>query len=201
MHEDLQILEASGPELGPWLDPLGDLRIRVFREFPYLYEGTLEYEREYLRTYLEAPDSRVVLVVSPKAGVVGATTCVPLAREEPEFKEPFLRAGWNLSEICYFGESLLLPELRGRGLGKEFFARRESHADRLGLPVRAFCAVDRPPDHPLRPPDYRPLDGFWESRGFVKRPELRARFEWKEIGEDAPSPKTLTFWVKKRIPG
>jgi hypothetical protein len=28
-------------------------------------------------------------------------------------------------------------------------------------------------------------------------PESQATFVWKEIGEEAESPKTLTFWVKK----
>jgi GNAT superfamily N-acetyltransferase len=190
------IHELRGAELEPWLDALGSLRIRVFREFPYLYDGSSDYERDYLRIYQETPGSLVVLVTSPAGEVVGATTCLPLAAEGPEFRQPFEQQGIDVSEILYFGESLLLPEWRGRGLGKAFFDHRETHARRLGLPVTAFCAVDRPPDHPLRPDHYRPLDGFWESRGYVKQPALRATFSWKEIGEPTESPKTLTFWTK-----
>ncbi len=48
MQEDFQLRQLHGQELGPWLDVLGKLRIRVFREFPYLYDGSLEYERDYL---------------------------------------------------------------------------------------------------------------------------------------------------------
>ena len=54
MPDTLTFHELSGPALEPWLDALGALRIRVFREYPYLYDGTLEYEREYLRTYVNA---------------------------------------------------------------------------------------------------------------------------------------------------
>jgi len=98
--------------------------------------------------------------------------------------------------VLYFGESLLLPEYRGRGIGHRFFDLREQHAGKLGLPLTAFCAVDRPPDHPKRPDDYRPLDGFWTSRGYVKRAGLRAVFDWKEIGASVESPHSLTFWLR-----
>lgn len=66
----------------------------------------------------------------------------------------------------------------------------------LGLKYSAFCAVDREPHHPQRPVEYRQLDEFWKSQGYVKHPELQATFVWKEIGEETESPKTLTFWLK-----
>lgn len=196
MHENLQIHELRGSQIEPWLDALGGLRIRVFRDYPYLYDGTLEYERDYLRTYQNAAGGLLVIVTNAHGSAVGATTCLPLAEEGPEFQAPFLKQGHEVSRIMYFGESILLPAWRGRGLGKEFFDRREAHARRLGLTTAAFCAVDRPDNHPLRPADYRPLDGFWLSRGYVKQPALQASFTWKEIGEATESPKTLTFWMK-----
>jgi GNAT superfamily N-acetyltransferase len=130
--------------------------------------------------------------------VVGATTCLPMLDEGPEFQAAFVQAGYDLSTICYFGESILLPSYRGRGIGKEFFARREAHVRKLGLKLSTFCAVDRPAEHVLRPQGYRPLDDFWRSQGYVKRPELQATFVWQEIGEETESPKTLTFWTKEQ---
>jgi hypothetical protein len=73
---------------------------------------------------------------------------------------------------------------------------REAHARRTpGIRRAAFCAVDRPPNHPLRPPDYVPLDEFWEHRGFTKTP-LKTEFSWKEVGEGEESPKKMIFWWK-----
>ena len=197
MSEPLTYHELNGDALTPWLDGLGKLRIAVFREYPYLYDGSLEYEREYLKTYAKSPRSLVVLVTDAKNEVVGATTCIPLSDEGPEFQEPFLKAGWSVNDVCYFGESILLPQLRGRGIGKEFFKRREAHAQKHGFKWTAFCAVDRSADHPMRPAGYRPLDEFWISQGYTKQPALKATFVWKEIGEAAESPKTLTFWTKE----
>ena len=194
----LRLQNFHGAELAPYLDALGELRIAVFREYPYLYVGTLEHEREYLRTYLKSSGSLVVLVFDDDR-VVGATTCLPMLDEGPEFQAAFVKAGYDLSTICYFGESILLPAYRGKGIGKEFFVRREAHVHTLGMKLSTFCAVDRPARHPLSPEGYRPLDEFWRSQGYVRRPELQATFVWKEIGEETESPKTLTFWTKNAV--
>ena len=193
----LSLQNFHGAELAPHLDALGELRIAVFHEYPYLYAGTLEHEREYLGTYVRSSGSLVVLVFDDDR-VVGATTCLPMLDEGPEFQAAFVQAGYDLSTICYFGESILLPAYRGRGIGKEFFVRREAHVRKLGLELSTFCAVDRPAEHVLRPQGYRPLDDFWRSQGYVKRPELQATFVWQEIGEETESPKTLTFWTKEQ---
>ncbi|MBB5035012.1 GNAT family N-acetyltransferase [Prosthecobacter vanneervenii] len=192
----LRLQNFHGAELAPHIDALGALRIAVFHEYPYLYIGNLENERDYLGTYVRSAGSLVVLVFDGEK-VVGATTCLPMPDEGPEFKAPFVEGGYDISTICYFGESILLPEYRGQGIGKEFFVRREAHARALGLKLSTFCAVDRPETHPLRPQGYRPLDEFWRSQGYVRHPELQATFVWKEIGEDEESPKTLTYWTKK----
>jgi GNAT superfamily N-acetyltransferase len=196
MTGSLRFHELRGAELLPWLDALGRLRIEVFREYPYLYDGSLEYEREYLQVYAKSGGSLVVLVTDESDRVLGATTCLPLKDEGEEFQKPFLEHGYELGDVCYFGESILLPEWRGQGIGKEFFKRREDHARQLGVKWTTFCAVDRAEDHPLRPEGYRPLDDFWRSQGYVQHPELQATFLWKERGEAEESPKTLTFWLK-----
>jgi GNAT superfamily N-acetyltransferase len=192
----LRLENVQGREIEPYLDALGALRITVFRNYPYLYDGCLEYERDYLKVYVESEHSLVVLAFHGDA-VVGATTCMPLAEEVAQFQEPFIKAGEDVARVCYFGESILLPQYRGRGLGKQFFKRREKHAKSLGLSLAAFCVVNRPDDHPLKPANYRPLDGFWESQGYVRQPQMQTTLEWKEVGEETDSPKTLTFWTKE----
>jgi GNAT superfamily N-acetyltransferase len=156
MAMDLRFEECRGGEITARICELGRLRIAVFREYPYLYDGDEEAEMGYLRSYAAAAGSYVCLACDG-GEAVGATTCVPMTEAEEAFRKPFADAGWDLARICYFGESVLLPEYRGHGVGREFFRRREAEATRLGLPVTTFCAVDRPPDHPARPAGYRPL--------------------------------------------
>lgn len=46
-----ELFTLTGKEIGDALDDLAALRVKVFREWPYLYEGSLDYERNYLRRY------------------------------------------------------------------------------------------------------------------------------------------------------
>jgi GNAT superfamily N-acetyltransferase len=190
----VQMRVASGVEIRPVLAAVADLRIAVFREFPYLYEGDRDYEREYLKVYAASEKSVIVLALDGDR-VVGVATGLPLLDSEADFRKPFEEAGYPLAEVFYFGESVLSPEYRGRGIGKAFFEGRESHARRLGYRWTTFCAVERPPDDPRRPVDYRPLDGFWLARGYVFHPELSAVLPWKEVG-GGERKNTLRFWLR-----
>ena len=185
-----------GADIAPYLEDLARLRIRVFREWPYLYDGDMDYEQRYLETYSRSRESLFVLVFDGTQ-VVGASTGVPLTDEGQEVQQPFLAQDLDPRRIFYFGESVLLPEYRGRGLGVRFFVEREGYARELGrFTHTAFCGVDRPLDHPRRPPDHVPLDAFWQRRGYRKHPQLRAHYRWKDVGEEAETPKPMIFWLK-----
>lgn len=194
MTGGLEIQCVVGGAVVPILDAVADLRIAVFREFPYLYDGERDYEREYLKVYAEVERSVIVLALD-EGRVVGASTALPMEDTDAGFRKPFEQAGYPIGEVFYFGESVLLPEYRGRGIGKAFFDGREAHAMALGFQWTTFCAVERAPDDPRRPSGYRPLDGFWRGRGYRFHPELSAVFPWKEIGQGKSS-NILRFWLR-----
>lgn len=177
------------------LDDLARLRIAVFRAWPYLYKGDLAYERRYLPRYAEAKTGTLVVAMD-EGRIVGASTALGLDEEDDYVQQPFRDAGMDLSRIFYFGESVLLPDYRGRGIGVRFFAEREAAARAHGYPACAFCSVVRPADHPARPKDYVPLDGFWAKRGYEKRPDLVAKFAWRDIGDRAETEKPMVYWLK-----
>ncbi|MCX8998091.1 GNAT family N-acetyltransferase [Rhizobiaceae bacterium BDR2-2] len=193
----MRILVRQGSGIAPFIDDLARLRIAVFRAFPYLYEGTLDYEKTYVATYARSQDSVFVLALDGDR-VVGASTGIPMRDETDAFKAPFLKAGWNPERIFYFGESVLMPDYRGQGLGVRFFEEREAHARRLGgFDICCFCAVERPADHPLRPADHQPLDTFWTRRGYTHHPDLRTEYVWRDVGETHETAKPMSFWMKE----
>ena len=199
MPDSLRLQRLSGVAINAWLPDLARLRIQVFREFPYLYDGSAAYEEKYLRTYVDAPDSVMVLVQDGEQ-VVGASSGLPLAAETPNVIEPFLKRGYDPQRIFYYGESVLLPEYRGRGLGKRFFEEREAHVRGLGrFDIACFCAVERPADHPRRPAGYATLDALWNRQGFIRHPELHTTFSWQDLDEEEESPKPMVFWLKKLV--
>ena len=196
----MEIRLLRGAAIAPYIDDIARLRLTVFREFPYLYDGTSAYEADYLDTYVRSSRSLVVLAVD-QGQVVGASTGLPLADETAAFQQPFLDQGRDLSRVYYFGESVLLPAYRGQGLGVRFFIEREAYAHKLGeFHYCAFCSVERPSGHPLRPTDYKPLHGFWRNRGFLHQPSLRTAYAWRDLDEQAESSKTLSFWMKELLP-
>ncbi|NNE52963.1 MAG: GNAT family N-acetyltransferase [Sulfitobacter sp.] len=191
----LTVSPLTGQPLVNALSGVAALRIRVFRDWPYLYDGDQAYEESYLQTYRDSP--RAILVGAfdgPR--LVGASTGTPLADHADDFAAAFAGTGLDLAKIFYCAESVLLSDYRGRGTGHRFFDLREDHARDLGFTKCCFCAVQRPADHPDRPADYRPLDPFWRSRGYAPMPGVVAQFRWKDVGEAEESAKPLQFWMK-----
>ncbi|MDB6177110.1 GNAT family N-acetyltransferase [Paracoccus sp. Z330] len=185
----------TGPELAAAMDDVARLRIAVFRDWPYLYDGDAEYERDYLRAY-QSPGA-VVVAACDGDRIVGAATGAPMADHAADFAEAFASRPEPLSSIFYCAESILLPQYRGAGVGHAFFDAREEHARGLGMRFCAFCSVIRPDDHPARPSDYRPLDGFWRKRGYAPLPGVQAGFAWKDVGQPEETEKHLQFWIRE----
>ncbi|HEY4055937.1 MAG TPA: GNAT family N-acetyltransferase [Kofleriaceae bacterium] len=185
-----------GEAIAANLDVLAELRIRVFREFPYLYEGSLEYEAKYLGAYAESPKSLVVIARDGER-IVGAATAMPLAVHTDNVMPALIAAGYAPDRVYYFGESVLDADYRGRGIGHAFLDEREAVARELGYATAAFCAVERPADHPARPAGYRSLHELWTKHGFRQRPEIVTTFEWKDLGDAEETPKKMIFWTKE----
>lgn len=185
----------SGDAVQPWLQAVAHLRMTVFGEWPYLYAGDADYERDYLAAY--ARSSRSVFVLAFDGGtVVGASTGVPLADETAQFQTPFVAQDVAVDRVFYFGESVLLPQWRGHGIGHRFFDLREAHARNLGdFDMTAFAAVDRAQHDPRRPEQHRDNEVFWRKRGYVRQPGMTMLLRWDEheVG-DVTHP--MTFWTR-----
>ncbi|MEL6978965.1 MAG: GNAT family N-acetyltransferase [Pseudomonadota bacterium] len=193
---DVEVRRLGGPALQSALGDLAALRIAVFRDYPYLYDGDLAYERKYLASYAAA-EGAVVVGAFDGARMIGAATGAPMAGEKAAWTKPFKDAGVDLGAVFYCGESVLDPGYRGRGIGHAFFDHREAAARALGLEISCFCAVIRPDDHPARPTGHRPLDAFWRGRGYEPMAGAIAEFEWREVGAEEETPHQLQYWWRR----
>ena len=192
----LCVITCAGDAVAPHLEDLARLRIAVFRDYPYLYVGDIGYERDYLAAYANSPHSVFVLALDGDK-VVGASSGIPLADDGEAFQRPFGERGMNVDEVFYFGESVLLPEYRGQGIGHRFFDEREAHARRLGgFRWTAFCSVERDIGDPRRPADYRSNDAFWHKRGYTRQASMFCALDWKEAADSQPTSHQLRFWLR-----
>ena len=191
----VEVRPLTGDDLDRCLPDVARLRMKVFRDWPYLYDGSFEYEHRYLQSYR---DSAGAILVGAFDGnrLVGAATGTPMEDHAEDFAKAFDGQGIALDEIFYCAESVLLPGYRGQGVGHAFFDQREAHARQLGRRFAAFCAVIRDPSHPSKPKGYQPLDPFWRKRGYAPLPGVIAEFRWRDVGVAGQTPKSLQFWMR-----
>jgi len=185
----------TGEGIRAVLPDVARLRIAVFREWPYLYDGDPDYEERYLAGYC-ACDSSIVVTALHEGRIVGAATGLRMDHADRSYSDAFALTELPPDQTFYLAESVLLPEFRGQGAGHAFFALRERHALALGLRWAVFCAVIRPGDHPSRPAGARSLEKFWQGRGYQPLLGVTARFSWKDLDEDSESPKPMQFWIR-----
>lgn len=192
----IRIEPLTGKALDAALDDVAALRIAVFCDWPYLYDGDVAYERQYLESYRKS-DGAIVVGAFDGERLVGAATGTPMRDHADEFSAAFADTGEDLEDVFYCAESVLLPEFRGQGIGHRFFDLREGHARQGGFSKVAFCGVVRPADHPLKPATYQPLDLFWRKRGYSPMPGVVASFSLKDVDQAGETQKPLQFWMRK----
>jgi GNAT superfamily N-acetyltransferase len=194
--DEIDVRTLTGPDLEAALDDVAALRIAVFRDWPYLYDGTLEYERAYLQTYRNNPGALLVAAFHD-GRLIGASTSTLMEDHAEAFAAPFRALNIRLDNILYGAESVLLPAYRGLGLGHRFIDLREAHARAMGRTFVAFASVKRPKDHPAKPQDARTNYAFWQGRGYAPLPGIVAEFSWKDVGDQVETVKQLQFWMRQ----
>lgn len=191
----VEVRSLTGPDLDAALDDVARLRITVFREWPYIYDGDLEYERRYLSAYGTSA-AAIVVGAFDSGRLVGASTGMPMQDHDAALTAALAGAGLDPAQTFYCAESILLAPYRGQGLGHAFFDLREDHARALGFRKSAFCGVIRPESHPARPADYRPLDRFWRKRGYAPLAGCVASYAWRDLGASDETAKPMQFWLR-----
>lgn len=197
MSPPLRIETLTAARATPLIPALSRLRMAVFRDWPYLYDGSAAEEQAYLAPFLRSPSAALVVAFDGDEPV-GCATCLALTDADADIADPFRGQGLDPADHFYFGESVLLPQYRGRGAGVAFFAAREAHALAASSSRFAtFCAVRRPELHPLKPPGAGTLHEFWRHRGYAPVPGLACTMTWKQLDTEGEVANTLDFWRRR----
>lgn len=200
MQEHIEIFSLRGKEILPFAEDLFTLRIAIFKEFPYLWEGKIEEEKNsiYNKKFLESEDAVMVIAKDKRTkSIIGIASANSLKNEISDLQNILLQRGLNPAEFFYFRESMLLPEYRGLGIGKIFLQEREKIAKQHPQinHITFFC-VERDHNDPRKPHDYRSPYLLWHKEGFKKRDDIHHTFEWKIVEEEKPIPNKIVFWIK-----
>ena len=192
----IKIKTLRGREIIPYIHKIAELRITIFREYPYLYEGEMSYEERYLLMYSRTEDAMLV-IAEDNQEVVGAITGLPLTKSMEEIKCLFIEKTIPADRIFYLGEIVLLQEYRNKNIGYMMYQQFEKAVKEMQLYEKiAICEVVRIENDLRKPLGYKPLDNFWNRQGYVKQPDLIAYFSWKEIGATEETKHPMVFWIK-----
>ncbi len=193
---DIHVRSFTGSGLKPYIHSVAKLRMEVFKDYPCFEEPDLERETQYMRKIASNKESIGVLIFD-NTTLVGVALGCPLSVEETALKRPFKDAHKDIDTYFFFGDSALLKQYRGRGIGHHFFDAREAHVIHLKKYKHiCFCAPDSQEFDPRKPKDFIPLFDFWRKRGYIHHPEMKCYPVWKATGEAHPTEKELSFWIK-----
>lgn len=194
--DGISLQAFTGEEAKKYLKQIANIRITMFKEFPYLYEGSLEDEEEYLNIYFSSINSIVLLVLDGDE-VVGFSNSIPLNEEMEEIKTPFITNDIDIKKYLYIGELMIKEKYRNKNLSNIIAKSHEEHARENNYTNMVFMTVIRPDNHPLKPKNYRPLEPLWKSLGYKPLERMKINFTWKQVDGDIPQENQLGIWSKE----
>lgn len=187
-------------ELKPLLPFVAALRIKIFREYPYLYEGDFIEEMEDLRNCSQKSHNAVAIACHNNIPI-GFLYGIPLTEFASHFENPVVdlfKEKKLAPETCYyFADIIILPEHRGNHLSKKLFDTLETYAQEQGYCSASFITESHE-FHPLKPVDYKSLDPLWNSLNY-KKTGLVSHGSWQTHKADGTIVKELhvaDIWFK-----
>lgn len=193
-----------GKDAAEYIDYVSQLRIDIFKEYPYLYEGELEYEKQYMHGY--TTDKKSMIAVAKVNGeLAGVSTGIPLISDSEivaDAKNVFAKQNVEVGDYYYYGEVIVLPKFRGHGITTKLYSEQNQLIQEWGFKHVCILTVVREENHSLKPKDYKSPDGMWKHLGFFRN-DLTIDYHWPTIHPDKSVKdvnNTLEFWTKNLSP-
>jgi GNAT superfamily N-acetyltransferase len=176
--------------------------INAFKEYPYLYKGSLEEGRHYFE-HFAAHGQGSVVIATVDGKFAGFLTGAPLIAVNDHFKgitDVFRNSNLDPNNFYYFSDVVVLPEFQNKGVAKKFFQILEEKAKKSwGYKNICLVTIEHDAKHPLRPSDYEEADARWEHLGFTKTP-MKIKHIWSTIidenGNAEDQENVLVLWTK-----
>lgn len=183
------------------IDQMADMRITYFREFPYLYEGSKEYELHYLNQYKQKAVDAYLVQAFDQDKLVGILTGCAFKSDIEVIRDGaqlFAQKELWVDNYYYIGEAIIIPEYQGRKILPQLIFK-------LGKTIRklnkyqslCFLTVIRKDDDSRKPVDYHSSDQLWLKLGCQKT-DITCSFEWPTIMSDNSVQNILNevqFWI------
>jgi len=184
------------------INEIGVIRLNEFKRYPDLYVSSLERQHMYFNNLLSDPRS-IITVFRDKEKIVGFCTSTPLTyfKYIPNLKEELEKKNISINECYCCTDVIILEPYRKKGLAKKAFDIQEKQALENGFRKIILFNTTDAIDHPLRPNNYVPNDGFFEQLQFEPL-GLVLSMNYLTLQPDNSTKKEdhyLKFWKKELL--
>ena len=195
-QSSIAIEVLKGNEVIPHLKRLIEIRLSFYRDYPYLYDGSIEDEENYLRMYGNS-ENTLLVVAKRDDEVVGAILGLPLPESPEENKEAFQDLEISPEDLFYLGDNIVIRELKIGNVQEQMYHQFEGAVNHLkkyrGIVV---CEIERDVNDPKKITNDTFYEFAWHTQGFIREPNQIVNFSWKEIGDSKSSNHHMVFWRK-----
>lgn len=195
-HSSITLEVLRGKELLSNISKLTKLRLAIYQEYPYLYEGNSAFEESYLSLFANSNES-MLIIAKDNHQIIGAISGLPLDMAQKEIREVFIQSEIEIKDYYALCDVIVLKQYRSKGVGSilcEEFLKQLQKKKRYKKLV--LWQIVKAPDDPKRPKSYFSPDGFWQKLGFIKNPGLMCFLKWIEISETKESSHRFEFWLR-----
>lgn len=191
----------QGSAIKDYLTEVATMRINHFKDFPYLYQGSMQYEEEYLKG-LANNKTAILITISVKDKIIAMITALPLVSDYDILEKApanFAEFDCKKEDLYYIGEVIVEKQYRGQKLAKKLIKLVEEHAFNKGYQGICFLTVARAEQHPQRPENYQDFKLIASHLGYTET-NLFTNFSWPTIQPDLTvldQENPMVFWIKK----
>ncbi len=191
----IQFEVLKGAQIKSIEQSFANLRIAIFREYPYLYEGDLATEKQYFDMF---GGNTICIIAKDASTVVGVIIGTPLQEIFDQFLKPLIEADISVEKMFYLADLLVLKSYRGKRIGHSLYELFEKEVQKTEQFTNILIReIFKSPDDPKKPSAYYSLDPFWDKRGFKKMEGISQQDQWKAIGDEDISLHTMVYRMKK----
>ena len=156
-----------------------------------------EYEPS-IRAYGESY-SGIACVAYDGTQLVGAATALPLLEKSELFITPVQQSGFDLSHLLYLGEVVVDRFYRNQSIGSTLFEMMCNEIEAHGTYTHCLIYTVEPAagEEIYAPKQDKPVQLFWEKRGFVPLYEHRFTASWQSIVSHTLTVHGMTPLIKE----
>lgn len=193
--ENITFQLVKGLDTIEYIDTLAEKRIDAFKAFPYLYLGNLQQEKDFLNTFCQSENARMVILQSQNS-IIGLATASPLKEAFEQCQNAFKPTVFHIDQMLYIGECIIDKEFQHQGLGRKVNALLENDAKLNHFKFTTFCSVIRSLDDDRMPKSYHQPSDILKKYGYTKHDNIRCEFEWPMVPSGQTQKNEMVFWIK-----